>query len=113
MQESSTLCTHIELEQQGYFMPSDTFRLQKRLLRPVQALGVVAATRIRIERIKPSKPQQNGHHERMHLTLKTEATRPAGCNFLQQQAKFDRFMHCYNFERLHQVSEYAGHRRVT
>jgi hypothetical protein len=34
--------------------------------------------------------QQNGRHERMHLTLKKEATRPAEKNFLQQQAKFDR-----------------------
>jgi len=58
---------------------------------------------IRIERIKPGKPQQNGRHERMHLTLKKEATRPAGHNFLQQQAKFDRFMHCFNFERPHQA----------
>jgi hypothetical protein len=31
---------------------------------------------IAIERIKPGKPQQNGRHERMHLTLKKEATRP-------------------------------------
>ena len=58
---------------------------------------------IRIERIKPGNPQQNGRHERMHLTLKKEATRPAGRNFLQQQAKFDRFIHCYNFERPHQA----------
>jgi putative transposase len=58
---------------------------------------------IRIERIKPGNPQQNGRHERMHLTLKKEATRPAGRNFLQQQAKFDSFMHCYNFERPHQA----------
>ena len=57
---------------------------------------------IRIERIKPGNPQQNGRHERMHLTLKNEATRPAGRNFLQQQAKFDHFMHGYNFERPHQ-----------
>jgi putative transposase len=58
---------------------------------------------IRIERIKPGKPQQNGRHERMHLTLKKEATRPAGRNFLQQQAKFDRFIQCYNFDRPHQA----------
>jgi len=32
---------------------------------------------IRIERIRPGHPQQNGRHERMHLTLKKEATRPA------------------------------------
>jgi putative transposase len=40
---------------------------------------------IDIERIKPGHPQQNGRHERMHLTLKKEATRPATKNFLQQQ----------------------------
>jgi hypothetical protein len=39
----------------------------------------------------------------MHLTLKKEATRPAGRNFLQQQSKFDRFQQCYNFERPHQA----------
>ncbi|HTW67302.1 MAG TPA: integrase core domain-containing protein [Bryobacteraceae bacterium] len=47
---------------------------------------------ISIERIKPGYPQQNGRHERMHLTLKKEATRPAGANLLQQQAKFDAFL---------------------
>ncbi len=35
---------------------------------------------ITIERIKPGHPQQNGRHERMHLTLKKEATRPPGEN---------------------------------
>lgn len=58
---------------------------------------------IEIERIKPGHPQQNGRHERMHLTLKQEATRPAGANFLQQQAKFDAFMSEYNDERPHQA----------
>jgi putative transposase len=58
---------------------------------------------IRIERIKPGHPQQNGRHERMHLTLKKEATKPAAQNFLQQQAKFDDFIDCYNHERPHQA----------
>ena len=58
---------------------------------------------IGIERIKPGNPQQNGRHERMHLTLKKEATRPAAKNFLQQQAKFDRFIEGYNHERPHQA----------
>jgi putative transposase len=58
---------------------------------------------IAIERIKPGNPQQNGRHERMHLTLKKEATKPAAKNFLQQQAKFDRFIDCYNNERPHQA----------
>src|SRR5690606_13711550 len=58
-----------------------------------------------IERIQPGNPQQNGRHERMHLTLKKEATRPAGKNFLQQQAKFDQFIEEYNYERPHQALE--------
>jgi putative transposase len=58
---------------------------------------------IQIERIKPGHPQQNGRHERMHLTLKKEATKPAAKNFLQQQAKFDDFIECFNRERPHQA----------
>ena len=58
---------------------------------------------IAIERIKPGHPQQNGRHERMHLTLKQEATRPAGMNSLQQQARFDDFMREFNTERPHEA----------
>jgi putative transposase len=58
---------------------------------------------IQIERIKPGHPEQNGRHERMHLTLKTEATKPASPNFLQQQARFDAFLMRYNEERPHQA----------
>jgi putative transposase len=57
---------------------------------------------INIERIKPGHPQQNGRHERMHLTLKKEATKPASYNFLQQQERFDDFIEVYNHERPHQ-----------
>ncbi len=39
----------------------------------------------------------------MHLTLKLETTKPAGNNFLQQQAKFDDFVECFNNERPHQA----------
>jgi putative transposase len=58
---------------------------------------------IAIGRIKPGNPQQNGRHERMHLTLKLETTKPAARNFLQQQAKFDDFVDRYNNERPHQA----------
>ena len=58
---------------------------------------------IGIERIKPGNPQQNGRHERMHLTLKKEATKPAAKNFLQQQAKFDDFIEGFNNDRPHQA----------
>jgi putative transposase len=57
---------------------------------------------IQIERIQPGHPQENGRHERMHRTLKTEATKPAAANFLQQQARFDAFLAHYNQERPHQ-----------
>jgi putative transposase len=58
---------------------------------------------IRIERIKPGHPEQNGRHERMHLTLKKEATKPASYNFLQQQERFDQFIGIYNYDRPHQA----------
>ena len=58
---------------------------------------------IQIERIKPGHPQQNGRHERMHLTLKKEATKPASFNFLQQQSRFDKFLEVYNSQRPHQA----------
>jgi len=58
---------------------------------------------IEIERTKPGHPEQNGRHERMHLTLKKEATKPAGQNLLQQQEKFDNFIHEYNHDRPHEA----------
>ena len=58
---------------------------------------------IAIERIKPGHPQQNGRHERMHLTLKRETTRPPGSNSLQQQDRFDAFVHEFNTERPHEA----------
>ncbi len=58
---------------------------------------------IAIERSQPGCPQDNGRHERMHLTLKKETTKPAGQNFLQQQAKFDTFIEEFNTERPHEA----------
>ena len=57
---------------------------------------------IAIERIKPGHPQQNGRHERMHLTLKQETTKPPAFNTLQQQQRFDDFIDGYNLDRPHQ-----------
>lgn len=58
---------------------------------------------IAIERIKPGHPQQNGRHERMHLTLKQETARPPGMNALQQQERFDAFIQEFNVERPHEA----------
>jgi hypothetical protein len=43
------------------------------------------------ELIEPEKSQQNGVHERMHRTLKQEATLTPGSSLRGQQRKFDRF----------------------
>src|SRR5436305_10834621 len=48
------------------------------------------------ERSRPASPQDNGRHERMHLTLKQATLRPPECNPRRQQQAFDRFQHEYN-----------------
>jgi transposase InsO family protein len=48
-------------------------------------------------------PQQNGKHERMHRTLKAEATRPPMATLSTQQRCFNRFRHIYNMERPHEA----------
>jgi putative transposase len=55
--------------------------------------------------IEPGKPQQNGRHERMHRTLKAEATRPPAAAMRSQQLKFDRFRAEFNRERPHEALE--------
>lgn len=59
------------------------------------------------ERICPGHPEQNGRHERMHLTLKQHSTRPVRASLRGQQHAFDRFLAEYNHERPHQA---LGHR---
>jgi transposase InsO family protein len=58
---------------------------------------------IRVERIEPGKPQQNGRQERFHRTLKAETTRPARANLRAQQRAFDEFRRVYNEERPHEA----------
>ena len=53
------------------------------------------------QRIRPSSPQENGTHERMHRDLKREATRPPAHNLRAQQRTFDRFRVRFNHERPH------------
>src|SRR5690606_8603570 len=58
---------------------------------------------IRLERTRRRHPEDNGAHERMHRTLKAEATRPARETAEQQQRAFDRFRAVYNEERPHEA----------
>lgn len=55
------------------------------------------------ERIEVGHPQLNGRHERMHLTLTQETTRPAATTFAGQQERFDRFRLFFNTERPHEA----------
>jgi transposase InsO family protein len=57
---------------------------------------------IRVDRITPGKPQQNGRHERMHGVLKQETALPPAQNLWSQQRRFDRFVPEYNGERPHE-----------
>ena len=59
---------------------------------------------IQIERIKPGHPEQNGRHERMHLTLKTEATKPAAAqSCCSSRPASTPSSQRYNQERPHQA----------
>jgi transposase InsO family protein len=60
---------------------------------------------IRPERIEPGHPEQNGRHERMHLTLKLECCRPPAATVADQQVRFDAFRQVFNRERPHQALE--------
>jgi len=53
--------------------------------------------------IEPGKPQQNGRHERMHKTLKYEATIPPSANQRAQQRRFNRFRQEFNEIRPHEA----------
>lgn len=58
---------------------------------------------IRPELIAPAHPEQNGRHERMHKTLKAEATRPPKADRFAQQRRFDQFRIEFNEERPHEA----------
>src|SRR3989337_2490922 len=73
---------------------------------------------IKPEFIAKGHPEQNGVHERMHLTLKNEATVPASRNLRGQQRRFDRWREEFNKKRPHEAldmktpsQEYCGSSR--
>ena len=79
---------------------------------PFASTGIARLTRlgvwllklgIRRELIQPGRPGQNGRHERMHRTLKLEATQPPGANLKRQQERFDAFRAEFNAERPHEA----------
>jgi putative transposase len=78
---------------------------------PFASAGITGLTRlsvwwiklgIRHERIDPGHPQQNGSHERFHLTL-LEAMRPPAANRAAQSRRFAAFARDFNEERPHEA----------
>lgn len=55
------------------------------------------------ELIEPGRPSQNGIHERMHKTLKQEATIPPGASLPAQQRMLEAFRKDFNEERGHEA----------
>jgi putative transposase len=53
------------------------------------------------ERIAPAKPQQNGRHERLHLTLLQDTASPPARSLREQLERFHAFQRLYNEERPH------------
>jgi hypothetical protein len=53
------------------------------------------------ERITPGKPQENGRHERMHLTLLQDTADPPAATLPAQQKRFRAFRTIYNEQRPH------------
>jgi hypothetical protein len=55
------------------------------------------------EWITAGKPQENGRHERFHLTLKNETASPPAATLKRQEGVFRRFQEYYNNERPHEA----------
>lgn len=55
------------------------------------------------ERIQPAHPEQNGRHERMHLTLQQETMSSMAANRRAQQRRFDQFRCEFNQQRPHEA----------
>lgn len=56
---------------------------------------------IRVERIAPGCPEQNGSHEQFHRVLKHDTARPPARTPVGQQGRFNVFRREYNEERPH------------
>jgi transposase InsO family protein len=55
------------------------------------------------ERIAPGKPQQNGRHERMHLTLLQDTANPPARSLREQIKRLQNFQRIYNEQRPHEA----------
>lgn len=58
---------------------------------------------IRLDRIRPGHPEENGGHEYMHRVLKRETARPPAATCRHQQVRFGEFRSTYNHIRPHEA----------
>lgn len=114
-------CVHLDKHPVEYVWPilEDAFReygLPDRLRSdngpPFGSTGAGRLTRLSVnlikagvipEWIRPGHPEENGRHERFHLTLKLEAASPPKDTLMQQIQAMNEFVDEYNFERPHEA----------
>lgn len=114
-------CIHLDKHSVEYVWPvfDEAFReygLPNRIRSdngpPFGSCGVGRLTKLSInfikagvipEWIQPGHPEQNGRHERFHLTLKQGVAQPPKATLLAQMEAMDQFIKEYNFERPHEA----------
>lgn len=114
-------CTHLDVHTVDYVWPifESAFReygLPNRVRSdngpPFGSVGVGRLTRLSVnlikagvfpEWIRPGHPEENGRHERFHLTLKLDTANPPKDTLALQIQAMDQFLHQYNFERPHEA----------
>ncbi len=60
---------------------------------------------IRVERIDPGHPEQNGRHERIHLNVQNEVVPKAEADLLLEQEHLENWRKDYNVRRPHEALE--------
>jgi putative transposase len=79
---------------------------------PFASLGPARLTRlavwwlklgIHLDRIAPGHPEQNGRHERFHLTLQQETATPPAASAREQQRRFNAMREEFNTVRPHEA----------
>lgn len=110
-------CTHLNIHSVEYVWPvfDEAFReygLPNRVRSdngpPFGSTGVGRLTRLSVnlikagvmpEWIRPGHPEENGRHERFHLTLKQDVAKPPKDTLALQIQSMNQFQQDYNFER--------------
>jgi len=114
-------CKHLNIHSVDYVWPifEEAFReygLPNRVRSdngpPFGCVGVGRLTRLSInlikagvtpEWIRPGHPEENGRHERFHLTLKQAVADPPKATLILQIQEMEKFFEEYNFERPHEA----------